>query len=922
MKLIRLLVGCWVAGLLAGAGWAADAPPNILFILTDDLGINDLACYGRRDHHTPHLDRLAAQGTRFTSAYCAQPICSPSRAAILSGKTPARLHLTTYLPGRPDCVSQKLLHPQIRMELPLEERTLAEHLKEAGYATACIGKWHVGGQGFGPREQGFDFYHAGQANTTPSETEGGKGEYDLTAAAEKFIEENQARPFFVHLCHNTPHIPYNARTNLVQANKDALEPVYAAVIEAMDDTVGRLMARLDALGLATNTVVIFTSDNGGLHVPEGPHRRVTHNTPFRAGKGFVYEGGLRIPLIVRWPGHVPAGRVVDAPVINTDWLPTLVELAGRPVPAGLDGTSGAGLLTGREAPAARSLFWHFPHYNNQGGRPAGAVRDGDWKLIESYDDGRVELYNLAQDVGETNDLAAREPQVATRLQAALSAWRAAVGAQTNVSNPDCDLARHRALYVDVDVSRYNAATATPAEHERVLAWRRGMNDALPKASASAIVPPVGPVPEALRTRLGLAPFYQKYLEVAGLPILGSSNVTDFAMREAAWIVRRVVGDRDDILQAMASNHVRLVVMAYSEYTTDVPEHSGIGSKVYWDRRARGLGATRENPVVSCAEENLLCYPNDPYSTENILIHEFAHAIHGTAGATLGADFDQRLRAAYRRAQEAGRFKGTYAGSNAGEYWAEAVQDWFDDNRENDALHNHVNTRAELKEYDPDLAALVASVLGDRPWRYKKPMLRPVSGRAHLAGFDPAAAPRFRWREAPVGSKPRVSIQTALGDIVVELDAEHAPVTTKNFLRYVQEGFYSDGRFHRTVTGDNQPTNAIKIAVVQASAKPERAKDFFPPIALERTRDTGLRHLDGTISMARDGPDTAQDEFFLCVGDQPDLDCGGRRNPDGQGFAAFGRVVRGMDVVRTIHQRAADGQTLTPPVLIQRAIRVE
>jgi hypothetical protein len=207
---------------------------------------------------------------------------------------------------------------------------------------------------------------------------------------------------------------------------------------------------------------------------------------------------------------------------------------------------------------------------------------------------------------------------------------------------------------------------------------------------------VEPVPKTLREQLELAPFYQKHITVAGFPIVGSAEASDHALREAAWIVRHVVGERDDILQAMAANKVRLVVMAWDEYTTDVPEHSQLLSKVFWDRRARGLGATLHNPVVSCAEENLLCFPNDPYSTENILIHEFAHAIHGTAGQALGADFDLRLKAAYRNATENGLFKDTYAGSNSSEYWAEAVQDWFDNNRENDSLHNYVNTRAELK----------------------------------------------------------------------------------------------------------------------------------------------------------------------------------------------------------------------------------
>jgi arylsulfatase A len=458
---------------------AATARPNLVFILADDLGINDLGCYGRREHHTPNLDRLAAEGVRFSSAYCAQPICSASRAGIMTGKHPARLHLTTYLPGRPDCPSQKLLHPEIQQQLPLDEKTLAECLKEAGYATGCFGKWHLGGSGFGPLEQGFDFYHAGRANTTPSETEGGKGEYDLTNEAMKFIETHRAGPFFVYLAHNTPHIPYAAKAPLVEKNRGAFEPVYAAVIESLDDTVGKLLARLDALKLTANTLVIFTSDNGGLHVPEGPHERITHNTPYRAGKGFLEEGGLRIPAIVRLPGRVPGARVIDAPVVNTDWVPTLLELAGVTAPRGLDGVSLVPLLFGPAEAPQRAFFWHFPHYTNQGSLPAGAVREANWKLVENYEDGRAELYDLSNDIRETQDLASREPDRVKRLQAQLAAWRIATGVQTNGANPKFDSALHRALYKDIDVSRYNASTADAALQERVLQWRKQMNAVVP-----------------------------------------------------------------------------------------------------------------------------------------------------------------------------------------------------------------------------------------------------------------------------------------------------------------------------------------------------------------------------------------------------------------------------------------------------------
>lgn len=477
----RFLIGV-VLGLAGLNGMAAtDSRPNIVFILADDLGINDLACYGRTEHRTPNLDRLSAQGTRFTSAYCAQSICSPSRAAIMTGKAPARLHLTTYLPGRPDCVSQKLLHPVIRQQLPLEEKTLAEHLKAAGYATACIGKWHLGGKGFEPTAQGFDVYRPGKVVTKPSETEGSKGEYELTRWAEEFIETNRARPFFLYLAHDTPHIPYSARAESVERNARAFNPAYAAVIEAMDDAVGRLLAKIDTLGLASNTIVIFTSDNGGVHLPEGPHAIITHNAPFRAGKGYLYEGGLRIPLIVRWPGKVSAGRITDAPVINTDWLPTLLACGDLAPAKGIDGASFHPLLIGKRSNGSRNLFWHFPHYNNQGGQPAGAMRDGDWKLVEHYEDGRLELFNLAADIGEINNLAGREPRRAARMAKALARWRTEVGAQTNSVNPDFDPAVHRTLYVDYVPSMENLARTDDVGRARAVAWRKQMNAVVPKA---------------------------------------------------------------------------------------------------------------------------------------------------------------------------------------------------------------------------------------------------------------------------------------------------------------------------------------------------------------------------------------------------------------------------------------------------------
>ncbi len=445
--------------------------------------------------------------------------------------------------------------------------------------------------------------------------------------------------------------------------------------------------------------------------------------------------------------------------------------------------------------------------------------------------------------------------------------------------------------------------------------------AFPAARAAETAEGVAPIPESLRAEFRLAPFYQRHLLVGALPVVGSSHLSDAALREAAWIIRRMLDGRDDLLAAMAANRTRVAIMAWNEFTTDIPEHAHLQPRVYWDRRARGLGATPTAPAVSGAEENLLDYPGDPYPTENILIHEFAHAIHAMGLSRTDPTFDPRLAAAFQEATRRGLWKGTYAATNHEEYWAEIVQSWFDDNRENDSLHNHVDTRAELVDYDPAGAALCREVFGDRPWRYLKPHLRPAADRAHLAGFDPAASPRFRWRDESIPDHPRVLIQTALGDLELEIDARAAPRSATNFLRYVHQGFYADGQFFRVVRPDNQPTNDVRIAVVQARANPARTNEFPAPILLERTRDTGLRHRAGTISMARREADTAQDHFFICLEDQPELDFGGRRNPDGQGFAAFGRIVKGMDLVRRIHALPADGQHLVAPVRIQRAIRL-
>jgi arylsulfatase A-like enzyme len=450
------------------------APPNILLIHADDLGINDLGCYGRKDHTTPHLDRLAKEGLRFTSAYCAQPICSPSRAGLMTGKHPARLHLTTYLPGRPDTKAQKLLHPRMRTALPLSEQTIAEHLKNAGYATACIGKWHLGGKGFGPAEQGFDTVFVGTANTKPSDPEGGKGEYELTTQALRFVERHREKPFFLYLAHNNPHIPLAAKPELIAKHKEAFNPVYAAVVETLDDSVGRLLRKLDEWKLTEKTIVVFTSDNGGVHVPELREDPPTHNTPFRAGKGFLYEGGLRVPLIVRGPG-ILRGSVSARPVVNMDLLPTLLEMIGGKVPRDLDGISVAHLWQGKGEAPMRALYWHFPHYNNQGGRPSGAMRDGDWKLVEFYDTGVTELYDLSTDPSEKTDRAPAETMRVMAMKKQLGAWRKTIHAQENTPNPSWEESLYRELYETMDVSKLAPEKTAATMTKKLATWRKQMD---------------------------------------------------------------------------------------------------------------------------------------------------------------------------------------------------------------------------------------------------------------------------------------------------------------------------------------------------------------------------------------------------------------------------------------------------------------
>jgi len=417
--------------------------PNIVFILADDMGWADLGCYGSAFHETPHIDRLAKQGMRFTDAYAACPVCSPTRASIMSGQYPAHVGVIDFIPGhwRP---YEKLHVPTNRTQyLPLEIVTWAEALKTTGYVSAMIGKWHLGGKDHSPKLQGFDVVQLGGQNRSDKRVTA------YTDGALKFIEQNQDRPFFLYLSHNTVHIPLEAPKELVDKYKNKPKPAtgvnnptYAAMVEHLDNSVGRVLGKLDELRLCDDTIVIFFSDNGGLRqIYTGNGPIVTTNAPLRDEKGTLYEGGIREPLIVRWPGTVKANSQCDVPVTSVDFYPTFLEIAQAERPTGqpLDGQSLLPLLRRHGRFANRALYWHYPVYHHSA--PAGAVRDGDWKLIEFFEDGSLELYNLRDDLGEEKNLAALFPRRTAALQRQLAAWRRSIEAAMPKPNPDFDPAR-------------------------------------------------------------------------------------------------------------------------------------------------------------------------------------------------------------------------------------------------------------------------------------------------------------------------------------------------------------------------------------------------------------------------------------------------------------------------------------------------
>lgn len=501
---------------------ASERPPNVVFFLVDDLGWSDLGCYGSQFHESPNIDNFATEAVRFTNAYAACHVCSPTRASIMTGKYPARLGLTDWLTGRKDYPFQKLKNVETIQQLPFEETTIAEALKKHGYATAHIGKWHLGEEPSGPLQHGFDIqiprwnkgwpragYHA------PFKLDGlidKPGDYltdRLTDEALKFIVEHQDKPFFLYLSHFAVHDPIHGRRDLVpkyDAKRDAVKKsnsrdgpafilegnpdderpltryrldelikqddyreykllpqrtvkvkqyqdnaAFAAMIEATDESFGRIIKQLESLNLSVNTIVIFFSDNGGMSAGNfgNPERVVdvgqldkaysTSNLPLRAGKGWLYEGGIRVPMLVKWPGHSQPGTLCDEPIISVDFLPTIIRMAGvgSELPENVDGVSFAKLFQGHDSLERDAIYWHFPHYSNHGMQsPGGAIRAGDYKLLEYFENGTMQLFDLKNDIGEQHDLAMTESKKAAELLEMLHAWRRRVDAKPMEPNPD------------------------------------------------------------------------------------------------------------------------------------------------------------------------------------------------------------------------------------------------------------------------------------------------------------------------------------------------------------------------------------------------------------------------------------------------------------------------------------------------------
>lgn len=487
-----VLYGCCL--MISAQGFAqgnhSQKKPNIIFLLADDLGWRDLSAFGSTFDETPNLDRLAKEGMLFTDAYASCNVCSPSRSSIMTGQYPVRTGITDWISGRQNGTGpmpyDKLLPPSFSFNLDTAQLTIAEALKRGGYATFFAGKWHLGQTAeYWPENQGFDINKGGWAAGNPWShgmggyfspyhnprlPDGPKGEFladRLTTETIKFIREKvkEGKPFFADLSFYAVHQRIEAKPEYIRKFKDKAErlgldtlvqfikdapwmqreagwkervvqsnAVYAGLLYSVDENVGRIMDALKQLGIADNTIVVFTSDNGGLSTSEGTP---TSNLPLRYGKGWNYEGGVRVPLIIKWPGVTKPDAVCHFPVINTDFYPTFLQMAHLPLmpEQHKDGVSMVPLLEGRSSINQPVLYWHYPHYSNQGGGPSSALREGDWKLVQFYEDNRVELYNLSTDIEERRDLAKAFPDKTATLLKELNLWKKETHAKLPTLNP-------------------------------------------------------------------------------------------------------------------------------------------------------------------------------------------------------------------------------------------------------------------------------------------------------------------------------------------------------------------------------------------------------------------------------------------------------------------------------------------------------
>ncbi|WP_395143116.1 sulfatase-like hydrolase/transferase [Armatimonas sp.] len=705
--------------------------PNIIFVLADDLGYGELGCFGQKLIPTPHLDKMAAEGMKLTQFYAGAPVCAPSRSVLMTG-----LH-TGHTRVRGNAGPNNPAAQMIRKSDP----TVTEALKSVGYVTALIGKWGLANEGEEgvPTNKGFDYFYGylnqahahnpyppfllrGEKRVALRNTKhpecpeaqwkngtgwaGEKRDFapDLMAdEALKWVERNHKKPFFLYWSLITPHANNEGTRGTGNGqevpelgafgSKPWPEPdkAHAATIARLDADMGRLFALLKRLKIDNNTLVIFTSDNG--HHKEGANdpELFDANGPLRGLKRDLYEGGIRVPTVVRWPGEIVQGTTSEHVGYFADIFPTLTEITGAAPPPRTDGLSLLPTLLGKAGMQKQhtTLYWEF----HEGGFSQAVIIDQRWKAIRKKRlDAPIELYDLQSDLGEEKNIAAGLSDLVNRAAGLFKSER-------------------------TDLAEWPIVASSSAS-----------------AMSSVTAPPVA---------LKIPPFYKKFISANGYPIVASERVSDYALKEAAYLVNLLLARRPDVRDAMIASGSRMCILAYNEFTTDQPEFTWLTPKDYWDRRARGLGGSETDPFCSCGEENLLGYPGDPYASENILIHEFAHNIHLRGMVRVDKTFDKCVKASYDRAMAAGLWKSKYAATNHHEYFAEGVQSWFDNNREPDHDHNHVNTRVELIEYDPGLASLCREVFGETELKYTKPATR-LTG--HLAGYDPIKSPKFVWRE--------------------------------------------------------------------------------------------------------------------------------------------------------------------------------